>query len=267
MNMHYLIETPELFNELNLKVTQCLEQALKDAPAREECFVVKSGEDIAKICADQSAFFLLQEGSVKMFQNGQLFAILEKNDLIGLDHQINREEIKLEIDMAVKLKVFNRSDLSNFFHSHSSNAEAWQSFLEQQISLYFLLATSFSQAGMETETEIEKFSEGDVIIEQGTEGKAVYHLLEGSADVLVDGVKVGEVRTEEIFGALAALTSSARSASVKATSDSMVVKIPNNQFLSLIKTKPATVLTLMQDMARAMSNLNAKVVDLSKLNG
>lgn len=265
--MHYLIETPEQFNELNVKSTECLERALTGAPAREENFIVKSGEDIAKTCVDQSAFFILQEGSLKMFQKGQLFAIFEANDLIGLDHQINREEIKLEVDMAVKLKVYNRSELLSFFHTNPKNAEAWQSYLEKQISLYFLLATSLSQAGMQTETEIEKFSEGDTIIEQGTEGKAVYHLLEGSADVLVDGIKVGEVRSEEIFGALAALTSSSRSASVRATSDSMVVKIPNNQFLSLIKTKPATVLTLMQDMARAMSNLNAKVVDLSKLNG
>lgn len=265
--MHFLFETPEFFNELHFGLKADLESALEGAPAEAELFVVKAGGDLTKICTEKSAVFTVEEGSIKVSQNDQLFALLEAGDLIGLDFHCDTKELQLELDMAVKLRAYRRADLDEYFLKNPSNRMAWQSYLEKHMSLFFKVAMSFFKAGFQPETEVESFSAGEVIIEQGTPGKSVYHLLEGAADVIVDGVKVGDVKTDEIFGALAALTSSQRSATVRANEDSMVLKIPDDQFLNLVQNKPATVLALMKDMARAVTSLNEKLVDLSKLKG
>src|SRR5690625_7337213 len=77
------------------------------------------------------------------------------------------------------------------------------------------------------------FSAGETIIAQGAEADRVFTLLEGKAEALRDGVKVGEVHADEIFGALAVFTRQRRMASVVAISDCTVLAVPKDEFIDL----------------------------------
>jgi hypothetical protein len=264
--MHFLVETPEHCADLLSESERLLMEALEGAPGGEE-LTIKASEDIAGICVEKNCYLLITEGNLKLSCGGNLFVLLEENDIIGLDHQIKLQGSAITAELAIKARIYDRKALSDFFKQNPDNASAWERYLDKQMSLFFLLTTHFSQGGLETDTEVESFEEGQVIIEQGSRGKEVYHMLQGAADVLVDGVKVGEVKENEVFGALAALTSSERSATVKASKDSTIIKVPEEQFLALIRSRPATVLTLIQDMARSITSLNEKVVEMSKLGG
>ena len=69
--------------------------------------------------------------------------------------------------------------------------------------------------------------------------------------------------SNEIFGALAAAADTFRTATVVARERSIVVSVPKEGFLSIIETRPATTLKLIQDMARSIVALNKTVVKLS----
>ena len=64
------------------------------------------------------------------------------------------------------------------------------------------------------------------------------------------------------FGAMAALTHADRSATVKAKTACSVVKVPKEQFTDLIKSNPATIHSLLIDMANSIVNLNEQLVGL-----
>ena len=66
----------------------------------------------------------------------------------------------------------------------------------------------------------------------------------------------------EIFGAMAALTNADRSATVRAKTNCSVVKVPKEQFTELIKSNPATIHSLLVDMANSIVNLNEQLVGL-----
>ncbi len=110
---------------------------------------------------------------------------------------------------------------------------------------------------------MRNFAPSEVIIKQGTSGDEVYTLLNGHANVIVDGIIVGEVLADEIFGALAALTDMPRTASVVASQNCSVLSIEKDKFIELIQNRPLTVLKMVQDMARTIVDLNKKVVDQS----
>ena len=84
----------------------------------------------------------------------------------------------------------------------------------------------------------------------------------GVAEVMVDEVSVGQIGEGEIFGAMAALTHADRSATVRAKTHCSVVKVPKEQFTELIKSNPATIHSLLIDMANSIVNLNAQLVGL-----
>jgi CRP-like cAMP-binding protein len=105
---------------------------------------------------------------------------------------------------------------------------------------------------------------GDVLIAQGQQGSDVFTLIDGALDVVVDGIKVGHIDHGDIFGVISALADSPRSASIIAAADSLVLKLPREEFLQLMKSRPATVIELIRSMARALVGANDKVVSLSK---
>jgi len=86
-------------------------------------------------------------------------------------------------------------------------------------------------------------------------------LIEGHADVLVDGKKVGEVLSDEIFEAMAAFSDTARNVTVRATKSCVVLSLPAQQFIGLMSSRPATVLKLINDMARALVTANKTLIN------
>ena len=74
---------------------------------------------------------------------------------------------------------------------------------------------------------------------------------------------VGEINTDEIFGAIAALTATRRTASIIAKTDCTALVVQSDRFKNLITVRPDTVTKLVEDMARTIISCNAKIVDLS----
>jgi CRP-like cAMP-binding protein len=108
----------------------------------------------------------------------------------------------------------------------------------------------------------EVYEPGDIIIRQGERADYVFNMSSGTAEVLVDDITVGRIGDGEIFGAMAALTHADRSATVRAKTSCSVVKVPKEQFTQLIKSNPATIHSLLVDMANSIVNLNEQLVGL-----
>ena len=131
-----------------------------------------------------------------------------------------------------------------------------------QISLFTTICGRLIKAESKAAPKITPYRKGAVIIEQGGEGTEVYTLLEGHADVFRDDVRVGEIAADEIFGAIAALMETPRTATVVATCDSTVLALPKKSFVELIEARPATTLKMVEGMAGAIVSLNERLVGL-----
>jgi len=107
--------------------------------------------------------------------------------------------------------------------------------------------------------EIRFYKSGDLIIRQGDPAEEVFTLVEGGAEVLHDLVKVGEINTGEIFGALASLGGEPRTASVVALTDCTVAVLKKDNFLALIETRPQTVEKFVKDLVSMVMDLNRKI--------
>jgi len=206
--------------------------------------------------------FLIREGLLSCYLNGKPIFTYEEGDLVGLERYFGLQGFELRSDFAVLADQFSYEELKK--RGSGSNLESFQF---QYCGLLSLIISSLVKIEGELAPTLRYYEQDEVIIEQNAPGDRVFNLVEGHADVSVDGVRVGEVLEDEIFGALAALTDSARTATVTATKRSLILSMDKANFIQMIEFRPFTVLKMVNDMARTIVSLNKKIVELEYKKG
>ena len=113
-------------------------------------------------------------------------------------------------------------------------------------------------AGLQRELsthEPAEFPAGRVIMSAGAVGAFMYVVLEGRVAISVGNSLVERVGPGGMFGELALVDRSARAATATADTDCALLAINRNEFLKLIKTKPAFGASLLKSIALRMQQL------------
>lgn len=84
---------------------------------------------------------------------------------------------------------------------------------------------------------VKVFQEDEIIIEEGSQGDAMYFIVEGSVLVYNKDIQV-ELKEGDFFGEIALLKKIPRTASVKATGICKTLELTTHDFQTFVKTKP-----------------------------
>jgi CRP-like cAMP-binding protein len=100
--------------------------------------------------------------------------------------------------------------------------------------------------------EEEMFAEGQRILRQGMAGGGFYVILDGEAQVLVDGKERGRLGRGDFFGEIALLTGDAPSADVVAMTLLRCLTIPGGELEAFLLEHPRVMLRMLQAGARRL---------------
>lgn len=203
---------------------------------------------------------LITEGQVYYRVRGKLVAVFEEGDLIGLTRSLNLNEGVFSCIDKVQLVPYERDELIAHVNADLKLQKNWAHYLVCNVAFFQNALAQEIRAEFQPQAGFIHFHEGEVIIRQGDEADKVYTLLDGSADAVCDGVKVGEINTNEIFGALAVFTRQPRIASVIATSDCTVLAVRKEEFVDLIDHQPQICMGLIEEMASKINQLNNQLL-------
>jgi len=90
---------------------------------------------------------------------------------------------------------------------------------------------------------------GSVIFHQGDDGSEMYGIVEGEVELRVDDHIIRTLSTDDIFGEMALVESSPRSATAVAVKDTTLAVIDKHRFLFLVQETPMFALQVMSAMA------------------
>lgn len=203
----------------------------------------------SKKLQQEEGIVCLTEGQLHLCRGEQRLASFEEGEIIDLSWFKDLGFFQLETDFAVLAKSVNLS---------SSQLNELQKHFSQ------LLLALFEQLAPKADSfqpRFLSFKEGDQIIEEGSEGTEVYTMIEGEAEVFVGSTRVGQIKENEIFGAIAALTGTKRTASIIAQRPCSVLECSREEFRQLIQTRPQTVESLVQSLAEKLLSSNQRAVD------
>lgn len=256
--MFSLYEAQFDLQELDQRSKKLIASILTEIPLCESERIIPAGG-----CLKSDCYYFVKDGSFSFVKNGQVLCFFDEGDLVGLPYQLNHPDSELSSSFAVVVDEYSHDDFDRI-RAHNENLQsAWDEYLYLQVELFTVLLGSVLKSEKHSVAMVRHFGPGETILEQGTSGGEVFTLVEGSADVLVDGIKVGEISADQIFGEIAALTGTVRSADVVARSNCIVTVLPNDNFIELLETRPQTVIKMAQNMAGTITRLNSKVIELT----
>ncbi len=214
---------------------------------------------------DGGKFYVVRSGSLSARYQDKTVYVLQTGDMLLPDITgTSSPEVTVFYgsEAGASLESYPALEFMGRVFSEPAAIKLWTRLLITYSGLMVRITASLSQEDSLSTPGFEVFEPGDVIIQQGDRADYVFNLSTGVAEVLVDDVTVGRIGEGEIFGAMAALTHADRSATVLAKTHCSVVKVPKEQFTELIKSNPATIHSLLIDMANSIVNLNEQLVGL-----
>jgi CRP-like cAMP-binding protein len=117
------------------------------------------------------------------------------------------------------------------------------------------LATS-QLLGVAGEFEEAFFPAGDLILRQGLTGSGLFVILEGSADVIVDGDRRSTLHRGDFFGEVSILLGEPPTADVVATTELRCIVLAGPAVEAFLVGHPRVMYRMLQAQARRLRNAN-----------
>jgi CRP-like cAMP-binding protein len=108
--------------------------------------------------------------------------------------------------------------------------------------------------GLLTRGSTITFPAGGVIVQEGATESGFQLLLDGSADVSIDGQVVNTLTAGDYFGEISLIDGAPRSATVTATSPAKTFRISPLQFHEIVDEDPAALRALLLTVAARLRN-------------
>ncbi len=96
------------------------------------------------------------------------------------------------------------------------------------------------------------FPAAQTIFEEGEEGETMYVIIEGDVDILIGSSVVEQLLTGDIFGEMALVDNSPRSATARARTECTVAPVDFHTFVHHVQNTPEFALQVMSVMANRL---------------
>ncbi|WP_421684673.1 cyclic nucleotide-binding domain-containing protein [Stutzerimonas urumqiensis] len=259
--MYLLGEQPAYADHLITRLQRIPSQLLAGLAPSGSSIRVDATDDLGSALPTHQ-LFMIESGLVHARIDGRPLFYLHEGDLIGLRQASEPPGWVYCADEPVLLRPFARSAVFTHIHADEERQELFLQYLVGQTALLSDALARLKQPEIRPTTGFQQFASGAELIHQGDDADHVFIIIDGAADAYVDGLKVGDVQKDEIFGAMALFTGERRSATVIAREPCTVMVIPRDQFLGLMQTNPRIAHSLIESMARRIDLLNKEVTQL-----
>lgn len=104
------------------------------------------------------------------------------------------------------------------------------------------------------------FDDGKIVCRQGEPGDAAYLIIEGEADIVLEGpagpVTVATLGANDLVGEMSILTSEPRNATVRARGRLIALRIGKDPFMRMVREFPSMAVSVMQELAHRVNDTN-----------
>ena len=124
-------------------------------------------------------------------------------------------------------------------------------------------ADSTMAEGNESGSALQILKPGEILFEEGEVGNVAFVVESGTIEICRFGGKrpviLAELERGSIFGEMALIDDQPRSATARASRETIVRKIGKKEFLEHLRSSPEAAFTMMQQLVAIIRNLNDKV--------
>jgi CRP/FNR family cyclic AMP-dependent transcriptional regulator len=213
---------------------------------------------------DAHQLFLITDGMMHFTHEGETILSFDEGDIVGFSRAFDLPCPTIRADEFVEVQIIDRDTFLRHIYSDKRRQHYWSHLLMCQNSLLMSQLANVSKEQKQTIAGFQNYKPGDTIIKEGDDAEHVYTIISGEADVFADGIKVGDIGEDEVFGAMAVFTGEKRSATVIAKTACTIMAVPQNEFVNLIEAQPKAAVNLIENLARRIITMNHQLIEQQK---
>jgi CRP-like cAMP-binding protein len=107
--------------------------------------------------------------------------------------------------------------------------------------------------------ETKVFNKGRIIFNEGDQGDCMYIVLKGEVSIFIDYNLVKKCQPGDFLGEMSLLEHHPRSATAKAETDVVMLRVDANNIENLIAKHPAIAFRMLKSLSQRISALNEQV--------
>ena len=108
------------------------------------------------------------------------------------------------------------------------------------------------------------YSDGEIVIKQGTVGKCLYVIQQGTVEVIKESgdkeIKITELGKAEFFGEMSLFENDLRSCTVKAKGDATILTLDKRGLYKTIQNDPTLAFRMLEKMSNRLRETDKKLV-------
>lgn len=229
---------------------------LKDLAPASRLHIERSEDLAAELDAEH--VYWIEAGTVQVSMNDRPLFHLQPGDLLGLAAPAKALHCRYRAASPLKLQAYPRASVQTALAQNGA-LDGLVQYFHGQVLLLCEAITRLKQPEFRSPNGFKKVAQGETMIHQGDEPDNVFIIVDGHAEAFVDGLKVGDVPKDEIFGAMAVFTGEKRTATVIAATPCTLMVIPKDQFLAMMQSNPRIAHSLIESMAKRIDLLNRQI--------
>lgn len=122
-----------------------------------------------------------------------------------------------------------------------------------------------------SELEERRFASGQVVFEEGDPGSAMFLVASGSVNIHLPGdgvtrISLGDLTVGKVFGEIALFDDKPRSASARATEDTVLLALGRGQLTKYLERRPRAAMAILRTMSERLRQTNAMLSERAARN-
>ncbi len=239
---------------------------VKDETSAMEVKEYKPGEIIIPEGEERDCFFVILKGEVTLSQNNKLIRVLKEDDVFGLESVFLKKPFTTTAKTitSARIAAYGIGLLRDLIYDHPALIEKILSSLVAQLEQTTQVAEENIELAKLIDFNEKVYQDGEIIIEEGSEGIDFYRLIETEGGLLITkgGKEIGRISEPgEYFGEMSSLLSQRRTATVRSIGRSVVQVFPGENLEAALEAYPSLAKKIIDTLAYRLAEASKKIAE------
>ncbi len=214
--------------------------------------------------AANDRFFVILQGNVEILQNNKTIRVLTEGDVFGIEnHYLGRLYTTTAIAISrCRVAAYHIQMMREILYDRPQLTEQILKSVMRQLEQTTQVAEEHIPFEKVVDINEVIYQDGEVIIEEGADGKEIYRLIETNdgLQVSIQGNEVAKItQAGEYFGEMSALLNEKRSATITSLGRSVVQVFNVEDLGNILELYPKLAVSIIDTLAKRLYDANKRL--------
>lgn len=252
-----LMDTPSFLEDMEKQAKRLAQSVISSLTVKAEPQLLLRDSELLTV--SPSALIHIIKGVFRCQHGEKTIRLYSSGDLLLAPGPGENGELSITSEFGAEIAVVPKDKFLEALSADKGLLADWIAYQNLENRIGHLLCSLYIAEEVKHTPEIRQYETGDAIIREDENPVEVFEMITGAASVTAKGFGLSTINSGEVFGELSFFTGLKRTATVVALEPCLVQVIDQQQFLRIMKYRPALVDGMIRTLCHRLVDLNVKI--------